>query len=148
MCEDDPDAEAVGLLRKPRGAPGLAPHVTSWITCGLLPRVRNTGRHIRPADLAATQASALARAVVPAWLQDPRHAGKRLRIVGTEFVGQGRPTAADRCVGIAELIERQAGLACSAVAHAARVISSVLALPLEVPPVLLVAGVMPLLMAP
>jgi excisionase family DNA binding protein len=54
--------------------------ISSWITRGLLPAVRIAGRrYIRPADLVATQAAAHLGDVLPAWRQDRRLAGKRLR---------------------------------------------------------------------
>jgi excisionase family DNA binding protein len=54
--------------------------VSGWITQGRLPAVRVMGRrHIRPTDLAATQALVHAGTVVPAWRDDPRRAAKRLR---------------------------------------------------------------------
>ena len=54
--------------------------VASWITSGQLPAVLIEGRRfVRPADLAATQATAHVGTVVPAWRQAPPHAGRRLR---------------------------------------------------------------------
>ena len=54
--------------------------VSGWVTSGQLPAVRINGRrYVHPADLAATQARAHEGAVVPAWRQNRRRAGKRLR---------------------------------------------------------------------
>jgi len=54
--------------------------ISNWITRGFLSAVRMAGRrHIRLADLVATQARVHAGEVVPAWRHDPRHAGRRLR---------------------------------------------------------------------
>jgi excisionase family DNA binding protein len=60
---------------------GVSRHtISGWITQGRLPAVRVMGRrHIRPTDLAATQALVHAGTVVPAWRDDPRRAAKRLR---------------------------------------------------------------------
>ncbi len=56
--------------------------VSGWITQGKLPAVRIDGRrHVRLADLLATQASAHLGEVVPAWREDRRRAGMRLRAV-------------------------------------------------------------------
>jgi excisionase family DNA binding protein len=54
--------------------------VGGWITTGRLPAVRIHGRrHIRPADLAATQARAHVGPVLPRWRRNPQRAGQRLR---------------------------------------------------------------------
>src|SRR5918993_5747184 len=56
--------------------------ISSWITTGQLPAVRINGRrHIRVEDLAATQAHAHEGEVVPAWRQNRRRGGKRLRAI-------------------------------------------------------------------
>ena len=54
--------------------------ISSWITGGKLPAVRLAGRrYVTREHLLATQATAHLGAVVPAWRQDPAHAGRRLR---------------------------------------------------------------------
>ena len=54
--------------------------VAGWITGGKLPAVHIAGRrYVRPADLVATQATAHLGEVVPAWREDRRRAGQRLR---------------------------------------------------------------------
>jgi excisionase family DNA binding protein len=54
--------------------------ISSWVSRGLLPAVRVAGRRlIQPADLVTAQALLHAGDVVPAWRNDPQHAGKRLR---------------------------------------------------------------------
>ena len=56
--------------------------VSSWITTGQLPAVRVNGRrHVRAEDVVATQAHAHEGEVVPAWRQNRRRAGKRLRAI-------------------------------------------------------------------
>jgi excisionase family DNA binding protein len=56
--------------------------VAGWIAAGLLPSVVTGGRRwVRPADLAAAQATAHLGAVVPTWRTDPRRAGWRLRVL-------------------------------------------------------------------
>ncbi len=56
--------------------------IASWILHGWLPAVLIEGiRHVRPDDLAATQARVHLGNVVPAWRQHPEHAGKRLRVL-------------------------------------------------------------------
>jgi excisionase family DNA binding protein len=56
--------------------------VSSWITTGQLPAVRLNGRrHVRAEDVIATQAHAHEGEVVPAWRQNRRRAGKRLRAI-------------------------------------------------------------------
>ena len=56
--------------------------ISSWITKGLLPAVRLAGRrYVTREDLLATQASIHLGSVVPAWRQDPVHAGRRLRAI-------------------------------------------------------------------
>jgi excisionase family DNA binding protein len=56
--------------------------VSSWITTGQLPAVRVNGRrHVRAEDVAETQARAHEGEVVPAWRQNRRRAGKRLRAI-------------------------------------------------------------------
>ena len=56
--------------------------VASSILHGWLPAVLIEGiRHVRPDDLAATQARVHLGNVVPAWRQHPEHAGKRLRVL-------------------------------------------------------------------
>src|SRR5215207_8985728 len=56
--------------------------VSSWITTGQLPAVRINGRrHVRAEDVVATQAHAHEGEVVPAWRQNRRRAGKRLRAI-------------------------------------------------------------------
>ena len=80
---DDPGPAATGLLSVAQAAQlaGVSHHIiSSWITRGLLPAMRMVGRcHIHPDDLATVQARVHAGAVVPAWRDDPRHAGTRLR---------------------------------------------------------------------
>jgi transcriptional regulator with XRE-family HTH domain len=54
--------------------------VVGWVDRGELPVVWINGRrHVRPADLAATQLAAHVGDIVPAWRADPRHCGWRLR---------------------------------------------------------------------
>jgi excisionase family DNA binding protein len=95
-----PESLAVDLLTVADAAQhaGVSRHtVSSWITGGKLPAVRIAGRrYVRPADLAATQARAHARALVPVWRQDPLRAGKHQRAAGPDAGGQGRPAAAER----------------------------------------------------
>jgi excisionase family DNA binding protein len=83
MRDDALDADAAGLLTVTEAAQrsGVSRHtISSWITGGLLPAVRIAGRrHIRSADLAATQALIHAGTVVPIWRQDRQRAGQRLR---------------------------------------------------------------------
>jgi excisionase family DNA binding protein len=84
MAVGDADLrEVTGLLTVSQAAhqAGVSRHtISGWITVGKLPAVRIAGRrYVRPGDLAATQAMAHVGAVVPAWRQDRRHAGKRLR---------------------------------------------------------------------
>src|SRR5215218_1956000 len=56
--------------------------ISGWITTGQLPAVRFNGRrYVRAEDLAATQARAHEGEVVPAWRQNRRRAGKRLRAI-------------------------------------------------------------------
>src|SRR5918998_4471787 len=56
--------------------------ISSWITTGQLPAVRVNGRrHVRVQDVVATQAHAHEGEVVPAWRQNRRRAGKRLRAI-------------------------------------------------------------------
>ena len=56
--------------------------VRGWIISGTLPMVRMDGRRgIRPADVTTAQAMAHLGTVVPAWRQDRRHAGWRLRML-------------------------------------------------------------------
>src|SRR5918993_3316522 len=56
--------------------------VSSWITTGQLPAVRVNGRrHVRAEDVAATRARAHEGEVVPAWRQNRKRAGKRLRAI-------------------------------------------------------------------
>src|ERR687897_3935665 len=56
--------------------------VSSWIPTGQLPAVRLNGRrHVRAEDVIATQAHAHEGEVVPAWRQNRRRAGKRLRAI-------------------------------------------------------------------
>jgi excisionase family DNA binding protein len=56
--------------------------VSSWITTGQLPAVRVDGRRlVRVEDVVATQAQAHQGAVVPAWRQNRKRAGKRLRAI-------------------------------------------------------------------
>src|SRR4051794_17347651 len=55
-------------------------HISGWIGDGHLPVVRIAGRrYVTRADLLATQARIHLGTVVPAWRQDPVHAGRRLR---------------------------------------------------------------------
>ena len=83
---DDDLREVTGLLTVIQAAQqaGVSRHtISGWITHGRLPAVRIAGRrYVRPADLAATQAMAHVGDVVPAWRQDRRHAGWRLRHCG------------------------------------------------------------------
>jgi excisionase family DNA binding protein len=62
---------------------GVSRHtVSGWITNGQLPAVRVDGRRlIRAEDVVATQAHAHEGEVVPAWRQNRRRAGKRLRAI-------------------------------------------------------------------
>src|SRR4051795_12341419 len=54
--------------------------ISSWITRGKLSAVRIAGRrYITWEALFATQATAHLGAIIPAWRQDPVHAGRRLR---------------------------------------------------------------------
>jgi excisionase family DNA binding protein len=56
--------------------------VNGWAREGKLPIVRIAGRrYIRPADLATVQQATHLDGVVPAWRQDPQHAGSRLRML-------------------------------------------------------------------
>src|SRR5918997_1084177 len=56
--------------------------VSSWVTTGQLPAVRVNGRrHVRVQDVVATQAHAHEGEVVPAWRQNRRRGGKRLRAI-------------------------------------------------------------------
>jgi excisionase family DNA binding protein len=86
MGDNDSNAEGAELLTVAQAAhlAGVSRHtISGWITQGRLPAVRVMGRrHIRPTDLAATQALVHAGTVVPAWRDDPRHAAKRLRAAG------------------------------------------------------------------
>jgi excisionase family DNA binding protein len=83
MRDDDRGGDAVRLLTVMEAAhlAGVSRHtVGGWITSGQLPAVRVEGRClIHPADLTATQARAHVGSVVPAWRQNRRRAGKRLR---------------------------------------------------------------------
>src|SRR5918994_7999086 len=68
--------EAAGRTGLPRSI------VSSWIPTGQLPAVRLNGRrHVRAEDVIATQAHAHEGEVVPAWRQNRRRAGKRLRAI-------------------------------------------------------------------
>src|SRR5215216_4687136 len=59
--------------------------VSSWITTGQLPAVRINGRrHVKAEDLVVTQARAHEGEVVPAWRQNRKRAGKRLRAIREE----------------------------------------------------------------
>jgi excisionase family DNA binding protein len=75
------DATELPTVRQAAQQAGVSrPTISSWITRGLLPAVRIAGRrYVRPADVAATQARVHAGTVVPAWRDDPQHAGTRLR---------------------------------------------------------------------
>jgi len=56
--------------------------VSSWITTGQLPAVRVDGRRlVRVEDVVTTQAHAHQGEVVPAWRQNRKRAGKRLRAI-------------------------------------------------------------------
>src|SRR5215218_2770203 len=56
--------------------------ISSWITTGQLPAVRIDGRrHVKAEDLVVTQARAHEGEVVPAWRQNRKRAGKRLRAI-------------------------------------------------------------------
>ena len=56
--------------------------VSGWVTTGQLSAVRINGRrHVRAEDVVATQAHAHEGEVVPAWRQNRRRAGKRLRAI-------------------------------------------------------------------
>jgi excisionase family DNA binding protein len=85
MGDDERGVDAAGMLTVTEAAQlaGVSRHtINTWITRGLLPAVRMTGRRfIKPTDLAITQAHVHAGVVVPAWRDDPRHAGKRLRLL-------------------------------------------------------------------
>jgi excisionase family DNA binding protein len=80
-----PERTGAGLLNVTQAAQlaGVSPGtVSSWITRGQLPAVRIDGRRVvRAEDLAATQARAHAGDVVPAWRQNRKRAGKRLRSI-------------------------------------------------------------------
>jgi transcriptional regulator with XRE-family HTH domain len=83
MGETDLGADMATLLTVTQAAQrsGIS-HATisSWITRGFFSAVRLAGRrHIRLADLVATQARVHVGEVVPAWRHDPRHAARRLR---------------------------------------------------------------------
>jgi excisionase family DNA binding protein len=83
MGDDARDPEAARLLTVAEAAQrsGVSRHtISSWVTRGQLPALRIAGRrYIRLPDLAAAQALVHAGKVVPAWRQDRRRAGKRLR---------------------------------------------------------------------
>jgi excisionase family DNA binding protein len=83
MRDDVLAADAADLLtvREAARRSGLSHStISSWVTRGQLPAVRVAGRRfIQPADLVATQALVHAGKVVPAWRQDRRRAGTRLR---------------------------------------------------------------------
>jgi excisionase family DNA binding protein len=83
MGDEALTAAAAQLLTVAQAAQqtGVSRHIiSSWITVGKLPAARIAGRrYIRPADLAVTQVRAHEGEVVPAWRDDPRHAGTRLR---------------------------------------------------------------------
>ena len=54
--------------------------ISGWIASGKLPVVRIAGRrYVTREDLLATRATAHFGSVIPAWRQDPGHAGRRLR---------------------------------------------------------------------
>jgi excisionase family DNA binding protein len=54
--------------------------INKWVQDGRLPSTRIGYRHyIRPADLVRTSATEHLGGVVPAWRQNPTHAGQRLR---------------------------------------------------------------------
>ena len=56
--------------------------ISAWITQDRLPSVLIDGRrHVRLADLVATRQNAHLGEVIPAWRQDQRHAGRRLRML-------------------------------------------------------------------
>src|SRR6478752_2025647 len=56
--------------------------ISNWITRGILPAVRIAGRrYVQVEDLLSTHATVHGRGVVPAWRQDPIHAGRRLRMI-------------------------------------------------------------------
>ena len=56
--------------------------ISNWITRGILPAVRMAGRrYVQVEDLLSTHAAVHGRGVVPAWRQDPAHAGRRLRMI-------------------------------------------------------------------
>ena len=77
------ERDQAGLLRITEAAQQTGVAVLTiryWIRVGKLPSVRIAGRrYIHPHDLAAIQASVHLGEVVPAWQQDRRHAGRRLR---------------------------------------------------------------------
>jgi excisionase family DNA binding protein len=83
MRDDALAANTADLLTVTEAAQrrGVSRHIIrNWVTRGLLPATRTTGRHfIHPADLVAAQALLHAGEVVPAWRDDPRRAGTRLR---------------------------------------------------------------------
>ena len=82
---DEPSPQATGLLSVAQAAQlaGISRWtISSWITTGQLPAMRINGRrYVRPEDLATTQARAHEGLVVPAWRQNRRRAGKRLRAI-------------------------------------------------------------------
>jgi excisionase family DNA binding protein len=83
MSDDALQHDATRLLTVTEAArrSGVSRHtISSWVTRGLLPAGRVAGRRlIHPTDLATTQAVLHAGDVVPAWRDDPQHAGTRLR---------------------------------------------------------------------
>src|SRR5215210_6052730 len=75
-----PDLLTVTAAAERSGLPRTI--ISGWITTGQLPAVRFNGRrYVRAEDLAATQARAHEGEVVPAWRQNRRRAGKRLRAI-------------------------------------------------------------------
>ena len=82
--DDGSDTDAQGDLLTVTAAAqltGLSRYtISGWIAAGKLPTVRIAGRrYLTREDLLATQASAHLGSVIPAWRQDPVHAGRRLR---------------------------------------------------------------------
>jgi excisionase family DNA binding protein len=80
---DDIPRDRDGWLTIPEAArqAGVSiPVIRYWIRRGRLPTVLSGHRHhIRPADLAATQARAHLGTVLPEWRRDRQRAGRRLR---------------------------------------------------------------------
>jgi excisionase family DNA binding protein len=80
MGEDDPSPDLLTVAQAAQQAGVSRDIIRYWMIRGSLPALRIAGRrYIRPPDLVATQALLQAGGVLPAWRQDPRRAGTRLR---------------------------------------------------------------------